>query len=323
MTTLQEAGLTFAGQPMDATSDSLGQLRRSDDIVDDVDALRRRAAEDGYLYLPGLLDREQVMAARREVMSRLAGAGVVDDTDHDLMEGIVKPDANISFAPQLATQNLPMDTVLYDGAMIDFYERFLGGPVSHFDYTWFRAKTPGTTTATQPHCDIVYMGRGTKNLWTSWTPLGDVSLESGGLLVLEGSHKIEPLRNGYGTTDVDKFCANENEADRIVDAARTEGRELTSEERQVIHWQGRGSFDPDAIATREQLGGRWLTAAFEAGDLLVLSMYTMHASSDNQTRSIRLSSDSRYQLASEPQDERWIGANPPLHGIRAKQGLIC
>lgn len=323
MTTLTEAGLTFAGQSMDVSSESLGELRRSDDIADDAEALRARAAEDGYLYLPGLLDRSQVMAAREEVLRRLAGADVVDDADHDLMEGFVKPQANISFAPQLATDNAPLDTVLYDGAMIDFYERFLGGPVGHFDYTWFRAKTPGTTTATQPHYDVVYMGRGTKNLWTSWTPLGDVPLESGGLIVLEGSHKNDALREGYGTTDVDKFCANENEAERIVDGAQKEGRELTSEESQVIHWQGRGSFHADAIATRAQLGGRWLTAAYEAGDLLVLSMYTMHASSDNQSTSIRLSSDSRYQLASEPTDERWIGDDPPLHGIRAKRGLIC
>ena len=323
MNTLIEAGLTFAGQSMDASSESLGELRRSDDIAGDAEALRARAAEDGYLYLPGLLDRSQVMSAREEVLRRLAAADIVDDTDHDLMEGFVGPDANMSFAPQLATENASLDTVLYDGAMIDFYERFLGGSVGHFDYTWFRAKTPGTTTATQPHCDVVYMGRGTKNLWTSWTPLGDVPLESGGLIVLEGSHKIDALREGYGTTDVDKFCANENEADRIVDDAQKEGRELTSEERQVIHWQGRGSFHADAIAARAQLGGRWLTAAYEAGDLLVLSIYTMHASSDNQTTSIRLSSDSRYQLASEPTDERWIGDDPPLHGIRAKKGLIC
>ncbi|MEC8991717.1 MAG: phytanoyl-CoA dioxygenase family protein [Candidatus Latescibacterota bacterium] len=323
MTTVTDAGLTFAGKPLDAAADSLGELRRSDDIAHDADALRSRVAEDGYLYLPGLLDRDQVMDARREVLRRLAEGGVVDDVDHDLMAGIVKPDSSINFAPNLARDNAPLDKVLYSGAMMDFYERFLGGPVRHFDYTWFRAKTPGTTTATQPHYDVVYMGRGTKNLWTSWTPLGDVPLESGGLIVLEGSHKIEALRDGYGSTDVDKFCANENEADRIVEEAQAQERELTSEESQLIHWQGRGSFSADAIATRAQLGGRWLTATYEAGDLLVLSIHTMHASSDNQTRSIRLSSDSRYQLASEPADERWIGDNPPLHGIRAKRGLIC
>jgi hypothetical protein len=52
-------------------------------------------------------------------------------------------------------------------------------------------------------------------------------------------------------------------------------------------------------------------------------MYTMHASADNHTEQIRLSSDSRYQLASESIDDRWIGEDPPAHGIRAHQSMIC
>ncbi|MBT3342282.1 MAG: phytanoyl-CoA dioxygenase [Gemmatimonadetes bacterium] len=323
MTTLTDAGLTYSGDSLETDADSLGELRRSDDIAHDAEGLQERMAQDGYLFLPGLLDRSQVMDARKEVLRRLASQGIVDDVDHELMDGIVREDASVSFAPDLARDNAELTRVVYDGPMMDFYERFLGGPVRHFDYTWFRAKTPGTTTATQPHYDVVYMGRGTKNLWTSWTPLGDVPLDSGGLIVLEGSHKNEALRDGYGTTDVDKFCANENEAAVTVGRAQDEGRELTSQERQTIHWQGRGSFSGDAVATRAELGGRWLTSTFEAGDLLVLSIFMMHASTDNLSSSIRLSADTRYQLASDPVDERWIGDDPPLHTIRAKRGLIC
>jgi len=44
---------------------------------------------------------------------------------------------------------------------------------------------------------------------------------------------------------------------------------------------------------------------------------------DNQTNKVRLSTDTRYQLASEPIDERWIGENPPAHGPAGKRGLIC
>lgn len=38
---------------------------------------------------------------------------------------------------------------------------------------------------------------------------------------------------------------------------------------------------------------------------------------------LRLSTDTRYQLASEPVDERWIGENPIAHGLDAKKGMIC
>lgn len=323
MTDLTTTGLTYRNTPMEADPESLGELRRSDDVAVDGEALRDRLATDGYLYLPGLLDRDEVLASRREVLRRLADQGVVDGENHPLMDGVVCAAAALGFAPDLAVDNAPLDKVLYEGPMIAFYERLLGGAVRHFDYTWFRAKTPGPATVTQPHYDVVFMGRGTKNLYTSWTPLGDVPYDHGGLLVLEGSHRLDELRDSYGATDVDKYCGNEGDAARIVGAAQAEGRELTPEERQAIHWQGQGHYSPDAIATRRELGGRWLTADYRAGDLLVLGMYTMHASSDNRSNRIRLSADSRYQLACEPADERWIGDDPPKHGIRAKQGLIC
>ena len=324
MTRVLTAGLSYGGVPMDAGPEALGELRRSDDIgSEDIGALRERMAEDGYLFLPGRLCRDEVLAARREVLRRLADSGVVDAVNHDPMAGVVRPGVPIAFAPNLARDNAPLLKVVYDGPMIAFYEGFLGGRVRHFDYTWFRAKTPGPGTMTQPHYDIVYMGRGTTNLWTSWTPLGYVPYDHGGLIVLEGSHRLDELRRTYGATDVDKYCENDGDAGRIVRAAQAEGRELTPEERRSIRWESRGSYGADAIAARQELGGRWLTAEYRTGDLLVLSMYTMHASSDNRSDRIRLSSDTRYQLAAEPVDERWIGDDPPLHGIRAKRALIC
>ena len=60
------------------------------------------------------------------------------------------------------------------------------------------------------------------------------------------------------------------------------------------------------------------------GDLLVFPMYTIHASLDNQTENLlRLSTDTRYQLASEPVDERWVGENPIAHGPESKRSIIC
>lgn len=313
--------LTYCGNPIDTTPAGFGELRRSDDAVHDVGELRRRMDEDGYLFLPGLLDREEVATARQEVMDRLQAAGILDER-YPAFEGVVKPDHTISFMPQLAKGNQPLMKLLYEGAMMDFYRLFLGGSVRHYDYTWFRAKTPGTRTATQPHYDVVYMGRGTRRLYTSWTPLVDVPWAMGGLMVLEHSHRLDQVVSTYGQTDVDAYC-EEGNARALVEAARNAGRELTPEERQQIRWNSTGAYSPDAIEARKQLGGRWLSAEYQMGDLLIFSMYTLHASTDNHTDRIRISSDSRYQLASEPVDDRWIGEDPPIHGIRAKRGMIC
>lgn len=327
MTTEAIPQLTYNGKPIDM--EQVGVLRRSDDVVGDRDELWRRMGEDGYLFLPGYLDRDEVISAREELCDRLFKAGVLDP-NYPAMEGVmaigeqVNSAATGPFMPVLARDNPPLDKVIYAGAMMAFYEFFLGGEVRHYDYTWFRAKPPGTSTATTPHCDIVYMGRGTKQLYTSWTPYSDIPYEMGGLMVLEGSHKNGVLKAGYGQTDVDMFCENDSpEARVIVEAAQQQQRELTGEERAKLRWNSSGAYSNDAIAVREELQGRWLTAEYQLGDLLVFCMYLLHSSSDNQTGQIRLSSDTRYQLADQPVDERWIGDDPPAHGIRAKRGMVC
>ena len=319
--------LTYRGDPLGTTLDDFGQLTKSDDCADDREELWRRFEEEGYLFLPGLLDVDAVLAARTEVMQRLWDAGILDKS-HPMIDGIALPDAEYDgaatgpFMPYLARNNPALNEVLYAGPMIRFYEWWLGGSVSHFDYTWFRCKRPGRKDATTPHCDTVYMSRGTKDLYTSWTPFGDVPFDMGGLMVLEGSHRHKGLKK-YTATDVDIYCSNEDEQDEIVQRAKAEGRELTSEERQAIRWNSTGAYSGDAIGVREELGGRWLTSEYKMGDLLLFSIYLMHASSDNRSNAVRISSDSRYQLANQPQQERWIGDDPPAHGIRAKKGMVC
>jgi ectoine hydroxylase-related dioxygenase (phytanoyl-CoA dioxygenase family) len=66
-----------------------------------------------------------------------------------------------------------------------------------------------------------------------------------------------------------------------------------------------------------------LTSEYRAGDALIFSMFTVHASLDNRSNRIRLSSDSRYQPASALADERWVGPNPIAHGQAGKRGKIC
>jgi hypothetical protein len=326
MSVIEIPQLTYQGNALDM--EQVGPLRRSDDALQNRDELWRRMREDGYLFLPGLLDRDEVLMARQELCDRLHAAGMLD-LKRPVIEGIAAPKEQVDaaatrpFMPELARGNAPLENVVYDGAMMAFHEFFLDGAVRHFDYTWFRAKPPGTNMATTPHYDFVYMGRGTPNLCTAWTPYGDVPYEMGGLMVMEKSHQHEKLVQGYGQTDVDLYCQNEGEAEALVSAAQRQGRELTREEVAQIHWNSTGAYSSDAITTREKWGGRWLTAEYALGDVLIFCMHLMHASSDNQSECIRLSSDTRYQLASEPVDERWIGDNPAAHGIRAKRGMVC
>jgi len=308
MTSPVAFNLTSLDQPLDTSAEAFGELRDSASVAEDADSLRERMKEDGYLYLRGYLDREEVLEARAEITHRLARAGLLDE-NQPVMDAVSKPGAGGAGFDPMTANNVPLQKLLYSGRMMELYTRFLGGPVRHYDFTWFRA-VPGGGKGTYPHCDVVYMGRGTRNLFTAWTPIGDVPVELGGLMILEDSHrKSDKLRNYLGR-DVDTYCTNYPDAGDIA-----------SGKKQWQDWDGRLSSNP--VSLREKLGGRWLTTEFQVGDLLTFSMGTVHASLDNHSDRFRLSSDSRYQLASEPVDDRWVGEKPIAHGVAGKRGKIC
>ncbi|MDA0577159.1 MAG: phytanoyl-CoA dioxygenase family protein [Verrucomicrobia bacterium] len=219
------------------------------------------------------------------------------------------PEPILSYwADDLTRDNKPLHALLYSGLLLEFYREFLDGPIRHYTYTWLRAVSPGL--GTPPHCDLVYMGRGTGNVCTTWTPLSDVPLAIGGLMILKNSHCQAARLAAYLSRDVDTYCTNGPLAQEIESGAR------------LYEWDGTLSQDP--VALRNELGGRWLTAeSYGAGDILIFSMRTIHASLDNQSDTIRLSSDSRYQLAAEPINPRNVGENPSPCDVRCKQGRIC
>jgi len=126
---------------------------------------------------------------------------------------------------------------------------------------------------------------------------------------LENSHKLQRVRETYCQRDVDKYCTNRPGVELIESGEKK--------------WMWDGAISKDPIKLQSHFGGRWLTSDYQVGDVVVFGMFTIHCSLDNQSNRIRLSTDSRYQLASEPVDERWIGENPIGHGLEGKIGMIC
>jgi len=156
------------------------------------------------------------------------------------------------------------------------------------------------------------MGRGTHNLFTSWVPWSDINLRTGGLMILENSRNHEEVIKNYLDRDVDDYCSNKPLPEHLDLEAMSDNKV----------WGGWLSKNPYSL--REKLGGRWLTSPkFEMGDLLTLSMKLVHASLENQSDSIRISTDTRYQLASDPADDRWVGTAPRGHVGYHKKGRVC
>ena len=258
-------------------------LKESNDIQNDPAALRERMKEDGYLFIRGLHAKEDVLTARRQMLEKLAENNALKPGE-PLMDGVINTEAKSGFfggTNQLTTRP-GFQHLVKSPRIMGFFDRFLGGPALTFDFKWLRVVGKGDFTGA--HYDMVYMGRGTPNLYTCWTPIGDVPFELGPLALCVGSHKSEfaKLQQTYGKMDVD---------------------------RDHVH----GWFSDDPTEVINAYGGKWHTAEFQAGDALVFGMYTMHMSLKHTGTRYRISADTRYQLASESADERWVGETPKAH----------
>ncbi len=272
--------LPFLHQEVEVSTD----LRDSNDILDDPDALKERIAADGYLLIRELHDKAAVLTARRQILEKLAAKGMLAPGTA-LMDGIFnsaypEPTSTGSMGNKALTQ-LPAFKAVVEGApVMDFFKHFLGGEARSFDFKWLRTAGPGSGSPI--HYDIVFMGRGTQALYSCWTPFGDVSLDMGPIVFCLGSNRFDKVRATYGQSDVD---------------------------RDMIE----GHFSDDPLEIVEKFGGHWATTAFSAGDVIIFSMFLMHASLVNTSNKIRITADTRYQLASEPIDERWVGEKPKGH----------
>ncbi|MDI1319888.1 MAG: phytanoyl-CoA dioxygenase family protein, partial [bacterium] len=229
------------GHELEMTDDKVGLLRDSTDAATDREELHRRFAEDGYLYLPGYLDRDEVLAARASLTDGLAAAGVLDPA-HPTIDGVCLPGAGYVFKPELTNNNPKIQNLLYSGRLPEFYTKFFNEPIRHYDFTWLRAIGPGK--GTNPHCDLPYMGRGTHSHMTCWVPYGDISFTLGGLMVLEGSHKRMDLLESYVYRDVDAFCENKPKQAEAAKAGK---------------WAFTGTLSHNPPVVRNKFGGRWLT----------------------------------------------------------------
>jgi hypothetical protein len=274
--------------------DDFGWLRESGPT----DPLRGRLEADGYLFVRGLLDRAEVEAGRRELVEQAQLR-----QDYPMRSELLR-------------------SVIQGPRIMDFFAGLFGAPARSYDFIWLRHQGPGY--GIPPHCDTVFMGRGTPDVLTCWIPFGDIALRGGGLMLLENSHRTSLQRLAdYLQQDVDTYCENGPNAEAV-----------RSGEMRWEHWREyaagkdwNGEITGDALELSRAWGGRWLTAEYRMGDALIFTMRTVHAGTDNETDPLRLSTDSRYQPAGQPIDERWIrgrrGEDPIGHGLAAKQGKIC
>jgi ectoine hydroxylase-related dioxygenase (phytanoyl-CoA dioxygenase family) len=129
---------------------------------------------------------------------------------------------------------------------------------------------------------------GTDTVCTAWIPIGDASVEMGGLIYLEGSDRV-------GRQMEAEFAAKNGN--------------LTPEERISAYNKNMaegGWVTKNLPEMAERFDTRWLMADYEAGDMMVHSAYMIHAATTNMDAChMRLSTDIRYQRVRDEIDARW------------------
>ncbi len=237
----------------------------SNDVLHDPVALRERAARDGYLYFPGLVDTDALWSLRGRFEEILSRHGWTDDgTDpHDL---ITSKDAIIEGMPEFIPiledfQRLEeFHAFAHDPGIVGMLARLFDDTVLVHPRNIGRIVFP-TTPTTPPHQDYIHI-QGTSDVWTGWVPLGDVPQALGGIHVLSGSHSegIYPIQPMSGAGGV---------------GVQTEG-----------------------------MSGDWVGNDVTAGDAIFFHSQTIHEGLPNTSGDrFRLSVDYRYQAVSKPVTE--------------------
>ncbi len=252
-------------------------------------ALRQAFAEEGYVLLRDVLDRSEVLAARREVFLRLAE---MDEVQSPPEAGIA---TGISRRRELAgdlgvfwksvSEGPALRRITHGQRLQELAALLFDAPSRPHDYLFLRPAPLGN--ATNLHYDFPFFAGGASQIVTCWIPLGEIPVSDGPLVVVEHSHRfadlIEPLR----AAQLGSFAAAQDAA-----------------------YQSSASDTLEFARSRQT---RLLTAHFQPGDVIIFSGFTMHGSLDNHSpqNRVRLSVDVRYQPAADPAaDARFFGTHP-------------
>jgi len=245
-------------------------------LLSNPEALRERAAEDGFLFFKSLLPKEPLLTLRRQILEIIAARGWLKDGT-DLMDGIGDIDAiareekldskwqyfGVGEDAYRAVQHLELFHALpHHPRLLSLYQTLFGAPVLPHPRNIARVLLPTPTASpTPPHQDYIHI-QGTHQCWTCWFPLGDCPMEMGGLSILRGSHREDVL---------------------AVSAAPGTGS------REVVLCQ----HDYE-----------WVQDNYECGDVLTFGSHTIHKALPTQRKDrIRLSCDNRYQPADQDIEE--------------------
>jgi hypothetical protein len=273
--------LTSNGAPVPFDTSHFAPMRDSSELAGDAEALRERYTEDGYLYLKRFLDPASSLAMRSAYFSLFdagylrAGSTTADGVFSGRVPTGLPPHGVEGHPAHSFVRGEGFDRFASRPELADLAGTLLGGAAWRLPRSIVRHFDRSSKRASRAHTDFTYLDEGSDRLITMWIPFGDCPLAAGGLLYLEGSHRMDSAQ----------LEALRSVTDRPGDA------------RPLSH---------DLAWVAESTGRHWLWADFKAGDLAAHSPHMVHASLDTATDAMRLSADIRFIVEGDTVDPRWL-----------------
>ena len=261
-------------------TEEIKELRVSNDALDNPAELRRRIADEGYLFFRGLMPSKGLHALRVEMMSAIQDAGwLIAGTDPadgiaDISMRYTEGDNEYSagYAQVYKLENFHRSA--HWDEVTSTVAKILGGEIMPHPQKVARIWFPKYTEHTTPtHQDYVHF-QGSFNTLTCWAPVGDCPLELGGLAVIPRSHRVQRVLEHHFSLGAGGLIVDETEHDEI---------------------------DPV-----------WHSTDYECGDALFFPALTIHKALPNYTEDrLRLSLDNRYLKVGEEIAEHMLLPHGP------------
>ncbi len=267
------------GMPIPFTPQYFEKMTPGD--ITNVEGMRKQFFADGYLYLPGFLDKQDVFDVREEYFKMFDPVILRQGTTprqgmfsgkfqfspyrhglpgHPASQFVTSPVFD-KFTRAEKLQQLAQDLMQEEVSLLQ------RRPIRHF--------YDNTGVASCAHADFTYLNQGTQKVLSIWIPLGDVPLEGGGLVYLKG------------TNDAD------SDALRIK---LNKFKRPDKDERPIT---------ADLKALSDTTGTPWMYTDYKAGDVILHTPFIIHASLDCNHELMRLSTDIRFASVKEDHDPRW------------------
>ncbi len=188
------------------------ELADSASLVNDQAGLRRRLADDGYLFFRGLLPADEIRAAGQAVLAALRAGGWVDDRGIPSVQprAVNSMEALHDPAFRTAMTSAAFNRIPYFPGLRAAVRRVLGPESFSYPVKVLRAVYPERPDA-RPRGRYIHYDfgvSGVQDMLTSWTPLMDIPVRIGGLAVQPGGHlgpprpprPLSPSEPGWATT---------------------------------------------------------------------------------------------------------------------------